>query len=73
MPFANKAFGNATALSRKASVLPEDASSPQRTIDMMRGKRRIRGSSIFRNASQRSVRSSSYGQMQKNSEDYATL
>lgn len=63
MAFANRAFGNATSISRKVGVTPEGASSPQRSVDMFRGKRRIKGSSVHGRSYQRATRSSQQGQM----------
>lgn len=62
MAFANKAFSNATGIARRSGVLPEDATSPQRSIDILRGKRRTKGGSIFARSFQRATRSSQPGQ-----------
>ena len=62
MAFANRAFSNATGIARRVNVLPEDTKSPQRAVDQLRGKRRIRGGSIFARSFQRSTRTSSFGQ-----------
>ena len=62
MSFMNKSFANMTAIPRKIGVLPEDMSSPQRAVDQVRGKRRIKGGSVFARSFQRSTRSSSFGQ-----------
>jgi hypothetical protein len=44
---ANQAFGRLTSIPRKLKVLPEEARTPQGMIDISRGKKKPKHSSLF--------------------------
>lgn len=43
----NKSFSRATSIPRKLNIIPEEASTPQKSFDVIRGKIKPKGRSLF--------------------------
>ena len=49
------AFRNITAIPRKLNILPQNFATPQGAVDALRGKKPVRGKSVFGKALNRSL------------------
>ena len=48
-----KSFGRATSIPRRLNVFPEETATPQGTLDILRGKKEIKGKSFFGKSAKR--------------------